>query len=69
MELRLRPTGTFFMAGEVMVRAWDGTASHDDGSQEEVFALIAAVLSMITLIDGLWITAFDGLPASASGWL
>jgi hypothetical protein len=27
------------------------------------------LLSMITLIDGVWITAFDGLPASASRWL
>jgi hypothetical protein len=31
--------------------------------------VLVPAVSMITLIDGVWITAFDGLPASASRWL
>ena len=39
MKLTIEPTKEFFMAGEVMVRMWHGTA--EDGS--EVVALVTAV--------------------------
>jgi hypothetical protein len=44
MKLTLEPTREFFMAGEVMVRMWQGT----DGDGAPVIALIAAV----ALTDG-----------------
>jgi hypothetical protein len=43
MELRLKPTEQFFMADDVMVRMWQGTATHDDGTEEPAIALITAV--------------------------
>lgn len=39
MKLTIEPTPHFFMAGEVMVRMWQGTA--EDGT--EVVALVTAV--------------------------
>jgi hypothetical protein len=39
MKLRIEPTTEFFMAGDVMVRAWKGTT--EDGA--EVLALVTAV--------------------------
>jgi hypothetical protein len=43
VKLTIEPTQEFFMDGEVMVRMWQGTATHDDGSQEPVVALVACV--------------------------
>lgn len=39
MQVTIQPTPNFFMAGEVMVRMWQGQA--EDGT--EVVALVAAV--------------------------
>lgn len=39
MKMTIEPTELFFMAGDVMVRAWEGEA--EDGST--VIALVAAV--------------------------
>jgi len=43
MKLILEPTEHFFMADEVMVRMWQGTAVHADKSEEPAIALITAV--------------------------
>jgi hypothetical protein len=43
MQLRLEPTEQFFMAGDVMVRMWNGTAICADGHVEPVSVLIASV--------------------------
>jgi hypothetical protein len=36
MQIRLEPTEQFFMADDVMVRMWQGTAIHDNGASEPV---------------------------------
>jgi hypothetical protein len=43
MQLRLEPTEQFFMAGDVMVRLWIGTAIRENGHVEPVAALVTAV--------------------------
>jgi hypothetical protein len=43
MELAVTPTEHFFMDGNVMVRMWQGTARHPNGTEEACIALVAAV--------------------------
>lgn len=43
MQLTIKPTEHFFMAGDVMVRMWRGTARHPDGAEEPCIALVAVV--------------------------
>lgn len=43
MKLVLTPTDKFFMAGDVMVRMWQGFAQRDNAADEPAIALITAV--------------------------
>jgi hypothetical protein len=42
MKITVEPTEEFFMAGDVMVRMWQGVAEHADG-QTACVALITAI--------------------------
>jgi hypothetical protein len=45
MKLTLEPTEHFFMAGEVMVRMWQGSIIGPDGLEQGAVALVAAVMT------------------------
>jgi hypothetical protein len=49
MKITIEPTETYFMAGDVMVRAWEGVT--DTG--EHVTALVAGVAAAVDQVPGL----------------